>query len=75
MLEPRIARSVLESCNALDVPFHALPSRNVAALLAWANYYKYREPKNANGSRARYYHAYLVRRAEPLNTKESTPCP
>ena len=63
MLEPQIARSLLESCNALGVKFHAVPSRNVVALLAWANHYKYRAPKNANGSRARYYHAYLVRRA------------
>lgn len=26
---------------------------------------KYRAPKNRNGSRARYFHAYLVRRAWP----------
>lgn len=41
--------------------FHALRSSQVDALLTAADRYKYRKPKNANGSRARYFHAYLQR--------------
>jgi hypothetical protein len=41
--------------------FHALRSSQVDTLLTAADHYKYRKPKNANGSRARYFHAYLRR--------------
>lgn len=44
--------------------FHALRSEQVEALLSEADAYGYRAPKNANGSRARYFHAYVVRAAE-----------
>lgn len=41
--------------------FHTLRSAQVEALLTAARACGYREPKNANGSRARYFFAYLVR--------------
>lgn len=44
-------------------PFHALPGRTVRHLLEYADLVKYRKPKNANGSRARYFYEYLQRRA------------
>ena len=43
--------------------FHRLDSDSVAALLAEADLVRYRAPKNANGSRARYFHNLLQRRA------------
>ena len=44
-----------------NVPFHALRSTDIDSLIYWANIHKSRAPKNANGSRARYWHAYLIR--------------
>lgn len=44
-----------------DTDFHTLPSRQVDRLLEFADLYKYRKPKNANGSRGRYFFAYLQR--------------
>lgn len=41
--------------------FHTLSSEEVERLLAEADSVKYRKPKNANGSRARYFHAKLQR--------------
>lgn len=41
--------------------FHALPSSDVDSVIRAANEYRYRAPRNANGSRARYFHAYLQR--------------
>ena len=41
--------------------FHTLNSSQVSVLLEFADEFKYRKPKNANGSRGRYFHAYLVR--------------
>lgn len=43
--------------------FHTLNSDTVSHVLAAAVEMKYREPKNANGSRARYFYAYLCRAA------------
>jgi hypothetical protein len=53
--------------------FHVLNSRQVSDLVAQADFFKYRKPKDANGSRARYFHAYLVRMATkiPLLTTHS----
>lgn len=65
---PGQARQVLENCGAtVASDFHALPSAVVEALLERAALYNYRRPRNANGSRARYFHAYLVR----IASKES----
>lgn len=43
--------------------FHKLSTTQVDDLLREADRVKYRKPKNANGSRARYFHAYLERAA------------
>lgn len=45
--------------------YHTLNSYQVDALLAEADRVRYRKPKNANGSRARYFHAYLQRKETP----------
>lgn len=41
--------------------FHALSSSKVDELVTAAVAAKYHKPKNANGSRGRYFHAYLQR--------------
>lgn len=41
--------------------FHALSSAQTGRLLEWAKAYGYREPKNANGSRARCFFYMLQR--------------
>lgn len=43
--------------------FHTLDSDTVESILAAADVWRYRKPKNANGSRARYFYAYLGRLA------------
>lgn len=43
--------------------FHALRSSQVDQLLEEADKQRYRKPRNANGSRARYFHARLCRMA------------
>jgi len=47
--------------------FHSLSQDEVARVLEAAKACKYVTPKNANGSKARYFHAYLRRSA---NRKE-----
>lgn len=47
----------------LDSDYHALNSATVEKVIEAANARGYRKPKNANGSRARYFHAYLRRAA------------
>jgi hypothetical protein len=47
----------------LDADFHALDSYTVERILAAADSVKYRKPINANGSRARYFHSMLRRKA------------
>ncbi len=41
--------------------FFTLPSSTVCQILAAADERHYRKPKNANGSRGRYFYAYLNR--------------
>ena len=48
----------------LNRDFHSLDSATVESIIAAADSVKYRRPANANGSRARYFHAYLRRLAE-----------
>lgn len=43
--------------------FHTLSSSQVEQVLEMADRDKYRKPKNANGSRARYYYERLQRHA------------
>lgn len=42
--------------------FHALDNFQVCGLVEEAARRRYRKPKHANGSTARYFHAYLLRR-------------
>jgi len=62
-LRPGDAREILAGignpCGNRD--FHTLRQAQVEALLAEADKLAYRQPRNANGSRARYFHAWLVR--------------
>lgn len=63
-MTPDDARDTLRNCRILlGSDFHALPSDAVERLLERADAWKYRKPRNANGSRARYFHAYLQRLA------------
>lgn len=45
----------------LGADFHTLPSETVDRILQAADERKYIKPKNANGSRARYFYAMLTR--------------
>lgn len=65
MITQNSARRILFECGAIG-DFHALPSAAVDKLLEHANARRYRKPRNAPGSRARMFHAYLTRRAESL---------
>lgn len=44
--------------------FYALRQEAIYSLLAEAKAAGYRTPRNANGSRARYFHEYLQRAAQ-----------
>lgn len=58
------AREILAACNiAIGADFYTLAASQVDALLEHATTERYRKPANANGSRGRYYHALLQRRA------------
>ncbi len=64
MLDPIKAYNILNQCRVeLDEDFHGLNSHQVEALLNAADQHNYRKPRRANGSRARYWCAYLQRRA------------
>lgn len=64
-----MARLTREDARALCSVFgidpsqdwHAMPSGMKDAVLKAADACKYKKPKNANGSRGRYFAAYLVR--------------
>ncbi len=63
-MTPNDARDTLRLCRIPpDMDFHALGSDAVERLLERAKAWKYRTPRNANGSRARCFHAYLERLA------------
>lgn len=59
--------TALQILDSIGIPvgadFHALDRSKVDGLLQHARQAKYRRPKNAAGSVARYFHAYLQRRA------------
>lgn len=58
------ARAALTLINAeLGQDFHTLSAEQVDRILKLADHHRYRKPKNANGSRARYYYQLLQRRA------------
>lgn len=49
--------------------FHALRSAEVGNVIAAADERKYRQPANANGSRARCFYEYLMRASrQPVQT-------
>ena len=41
--------------------YHTLRISDAEAIIAAADEWKYRKPRNANGSRSRYFFAYLQR--------------
>jgi len=45
----------------LNADFHTLGIVMVERIIAAADEWKYRKPMNANGSRARYFYAYMNR--------------
>lgn len=55
------ALNILTRTGTANRDFHTLSSSEVESLLAEADAVKYRKPRNANGSRGRYFHAYLCR--------------
>lgn len=58
------ACAVLEMCGInRDSDFHTLSTSQVESLLREADRVKYRKPKNANGSRARYFFQLMQRHA------------
>lgn len=58
------ARETLRACGiALEADFHTLSASQVDKLLIEADRVRYRKPRAANGSRARYFHDLLQRRA------------
>jgi hypothetical protein len=59
------ARATLEACRIpLGQDFFLLSTSQVEALLKYADAQRYQKPANANGSRARYFHDRLQRRAK-----------
>jgi hypothetical protein len=71
-LDPWAARAILTVAGcSIDSDFHALSTAKVEALRVQADARGYRKPKNANGSRLRYFHAYCVRQARKTLSKES----
>lgn len=58
------ARAILKNLNiAIGQDFHTLSSSQVSEILIEADRVKYQRPKNANGSRARYFHDRVKRQA------------
>lgn len=63
-MTPADARHVLALCRVpLGSDLHRLDSESVERLLSHADSWRYRAPRNANGSRGRYWHARLERLA------------
>lgn len=64
MLDRSTAHDILQRAGVeLGADFDTLRSSQVDDLLAEADRFKYRKPTNANGSRGRYFHDYVQRRA------------
>jgi hypothetical protein len=58
------ARAVLSTIHArIGQDYHTLSTFQVEQLLKEADAAKYRKPRNANGSRARYFYQLMQRRA------------
>lgn len=66
------ARVTLAACGVpIGADFHQLSSTQVDLLLIEAKAARYRKPKNANGSRGRYFHAMLQRRAAGVTVADA----
>ncbi len=58
------AREIAQEYNIpLDQDYHTLSAEQVERVLAAADMRKYRKPRGAFGSRARYFHSLLCRAA------------
>lgn len=58
------AKATLAWCGIeVGSDFHTLRTSHIEALLKCADEVRYQRPRNANGSRARYFHDMLQRRA------------
>jgi hypothetical protein len=58
------AQGILTRCSLGHKPdFFMLSNSDVYALSGEASVMKYRKPKSANGSRARYFYAHVLRAA------------
>jgi hypothetical protein len=58
------ARNIMAAIGCeLNADYHTLNSNQVDRVLAEAKLYGYRKPKNANGSKARYFFAFVQRTA------------
>lgn len=65
MIAAETARNVLALCSVDGhADYHTLRTSQVDALLVHADRLKYRKPRNANGSRGRYFYAALQRAAK-----------
>ena len=63
-LTPQLARSLAKRHGfSLGQNFFVLSASTVCQILDAADSVGYRKPKNANGSRGRYFYAYLNRAA------------
>jgi hypothetical protein len=67
-LSPNQAAALLARCGIVRTgehfpDFHTLGSSQVAALVHWADCHRYRQPANANGSRARSFYSMVERKA------------
>lgn len=67
-LNTATALDILAACHVPQcADFHTLTTAQVESLVEYADSYGYRKPRGANGSRARYFHAYLTRQANGFN--------
>jgi hypothetical protein len=65
-MDKKDALDILLRCKVeVGANFFALRSVNVCSLIREANRVNYRAPKHANGSRGRYFHDFVQRRAAP----------
>ena len=64
MVKTQMAREALAECGIpLGADSDLMSLRQAGDLLQYAAAWKYRRPRNANGSTARYFHDYLQRLA------------
>ena len=62
------SRAILKACGVpIGTNFYTLSASQVTALLEYAR--GYRKPKNANGSRGRYWHDKLQREAQRVSSR------